>query len=177
MRRVHVVTLLGVVVMGTLLSGGRTLAVAQEGVRASHPAVGAWIVDADPEDPLNALGLAILTADGTAIGTTGEGTTAIGVWAPTSDTTADVTFTGVTNGPAYVTVRASVQVASDKQSFTGTFTTESVFDPAHGGTSGEIGPGAVEGTRMPVQGPGTPVASFAEFFPQPNGTPEATPVP
>jgi len=52
-----------------------------------------------------------------------------------------------------------------------------VFDPAHGGTSGEIGPGNVEGARMAAEAPGTPAASFAEFFRSPMGTPEATPLP
>ena len=50
----------------------------------------------------------------------------------------------------------------------------SPVDPS-GQSSGEIGPGMAEGTRREVEEPGTPVASFEEFFEQFEGTPEATP--
>jgi len=87
-----------------------------------------------------------------------------------------VTFTVVTDGPAQIVIRASIEVAADGQSFTGTFTDEFVFDPAGGGTSGEIGPGTITGTRLEAKAPGTPAMTFEEFLPQPKETPEATPV-
>jgi len=101
----------------------------------------------------------------------------VGTWEPAGDTSANLTFTVVGHGPGSIVIRASIDVAPDGQSFTGTFTNEFVFDPAGGGTSGEIGPGSIEDTRFAAEAPGTPVASFEEFFAAPSATPEATPAP
>lgn len=64
-------------------------------------------------------------------------------------------------------------MAADGQSFTSPYTNE-VVDPSCT-SSGEIGPGTAEGTRIEVEGPGTPVVSFEEVFGGVEGTPEATP--
>jgi hypothetical protein len=61
-------------------------------------------------------------------------------------------------------------VAPDGRALTVDYTI-AVLDPATGEWSGEIGPGRAAGTRMVVEAPGTPVASFEEAF----GTPGATP--
>jgi hypothetical protein len=63
-------------------------------------------------------------------------------------------------------------VTSDGQSFTAGYTSE-VLDAATGEWSGQIGPSTAEGTRMPVEAPGTPVGSFEDVFGA--ATPEATP--
>jgi hypothetical protein len=166
--------LLTVVVLGTVFAGGR-LVTAQESETASHPAVGSWLVETDPADADYYPRMITLSADGSALFISGHQTTAVGAWTPASDTTADLTFTQVTDGPAYIKIRAGIEIAPDGQSLTGTFTFEAVFDPAGGGTSGEIGPGTITGTRMVAEAPGTPTSSFEEFFAVPGATPEATP--
>jgi hypothetical protein len=67
-------------------------------------------------------------------------------------------------------IRASIEVAPDGQSLTATYTLEFI-DP-DGTSSGEIGPGMAEGTKLAVEPMGTPVASFEEAFEAPAATPE-----
>ena len=169
------VALAVVVLLGVALVGGSHFASAGETATGSHPAVGSWLVSSDPGDAEYSPRLMTLAADGTAMFVSGETTTAVGAWQPTGDTSAAASFTLVTNGPAYIVIRAAIDLAPDGQSFTGTFTLEAVFDPAGGGTSGEIGPGTIDGTRLVAEAPGTPVASFEEFFPPAEGSPGATP--
>jgi len=176
MRRTSVLSLSAVVLLGTLLIGGGRFVTAQEIEMADHPARGSWTVASDPGDAEYSPRLAILSADGGAFFVSGYETTGVGAWEPTSDTGANVTFTVVTDGPAQIVIRASIEVAPDGQAFTGSFTNEAIFDPAGGGTSGEIGPGTLAGTRLAAEAPGTPVMTFEEFFAPPAGTPEATPV-
>lgn len=175
MRRSTIILLLAIVTFGTLIGGGR-LATAQDASLANHPAKGSWAVASDPGDTDYSPRLAILSADGGAFFVSGEMLTGVGSWEPTGETTAAVTFVVVTNGPAQVVIRAGIEVAPDGESFAGTFTNEFVFDPAGGGTSGEIGPGTLTGTRLAAEAPGTPSASFEDFFSVPDASPEATPV-
>jgi hypothetical protein len=177
MRYLAPVLILAAFFVGTSVFGGDRFAAAQNLDAGHHPAVGSWRVHREPENSTYPVELMILSADGAVLDFGAfSGATGVGRWEPTSADAATATFTLVTNGPAYIVVRASVKFAPDGQSFTGTYTDEMVFDPEHGGTSGQIGPGVVTGTRMTAEAPGTPVASFAEFFPHPAGTPEATPV-
>lgn len=176
MRRTSVVFLSVVILLAGGVIGGGRFAVAQAPGRAEHPARGSWMVESDPGDTEYSPRMMILSADGGAIFVSGYMMTGVGSWEPTSETTAAVTFTVVTNGPALVTIRAAIETAPDGGAFTGTFTNEFVFDPAGGGTSGEIGPGTIGGTRLAVEAPGRPAMSFEEFLPPPDGTPEATPV-
>jgi len=176
MRWISALSLSAVVLLGALLIGEGRFVTAQEIEMADHPARGSWTVASDPGDAEYSPRLAILSADGGAFFVSGYETTGVGAWEPTSDTGANVTFTVVTDGPAQIVIRASIEVAPDGQSFTGSFTNEAIFDPVGGGTSGEIGPGTLAGTRLAAEAPGTPVMTFEEFFAPPAGTPEATPV-
>ncbi len=177
MRRRTPVLLLAALTLAVLLAGGRALAAAQGTDSSAHPAVGTWLVDADPADPVNPLELSVLSADGGVVDLGADGASGAGRWEPTGDASANVTFTIFFPDGARVVVRADVEIAADGQSFAGTYTNEFFFDPTSGEGSGEIGPGRVEGTRVAAEGPGTPVASFEEFFAQFGGTPEATPAP
>lgn len=176
MRRISMFVLSVAVLLGVQLSGGGLFVAAQEQGHTDHPAVGTWLVESDLSDAEFTPRLVTLAADGTASFVSGQQTTALGAWESMDDTTAVLTFIAVTNGPAYIEIRSTIDLASDAQSFTGTFTIEAVFDPAGGGTSGEIGPGTLTGTRITPTAPGTPTGSFEEFFPQPEGSPEASPV-
>lgn len=177
MRRTNVIPLLAVMLASAVLIGGGRFAAAQDPGQADHPATGAWATESEPGDAEYSPRLVILSADGSALFVSGYETMGIGSWEPSGDTTAIVTLTAVTDGPAKVVIRASIEIAPDGDSFTGTFTNEFVFDPAGGGTSGEIGPGTIEGTRLVAEAPGTPTMSFEDFLPSPEGTPDATPVP
>jgi hypothetical protein len=171
MHRYGVVLLAAVMMLGTLIVGGHVFA-AQDATPvtpAEHPLVGAWLVDAEPENPDNQLELDIFSADGTLTGVLVDGVTA-GVWEPTGENTANITFRFLDVEGSGI-IRASIEVAPDGESFTGTYTLEFI-DP-DGTSSGEIGPGLVEGTRLAVEPMGTPVASFEEAFgAEPAATPE-----
>jgi hypothetical protein len=171
MRRISALLFSAVILLATPLIGGGRFASAQETDSTEHSARGSWNVTTDPGDAEYSPRLVILSADGGAIFVSGYGTTGIGAWEPTGETSATVTFTMVTNGSAQIVVRASIEVAPDGQAFTGTFTNEVVFDPAGGGTSGEIGPGTISGTRLMAETPGTPTQTFEEFFALPGATP------
>jgi len=176
MRRVGVQLLSVVVLLGTLVIGGVTFATAQGATPANysdHPLVGSWLVDSAPKDPENPLELATIFPNGTMINSAANGTNGHGVWEPTGDNTATLTFYVFLEGFQLV-IRANVEVAPDGQSFTSPYTNE--FIEASGESSGEIGPAMAEGRRLELQAPGTPVASFEEVFGQFEGTPEATPV-
>lgn len=175
MRRTNLLSLFAAVLLGIVLTGGSHVAVAQVPSLGDHPANGSWTVTADPGDAEYSPRLMILSADGGAIFISGYETTGVGAWEPTGQTTAVVTFVVVTDGPAQIVIRASIEIAPDGQAFTGMFTNEIMFDPASGGTSGEIGPGAISGTRLVAEAPGTPTQTFEEFFAMPGATPEATP--
>ena len=151
--------------------GGRSLVAAQDGDTASHPIVGTWLVDFAPADPNGTFNVAVFAADGTMIDSSAEGGAAGGVWSATGETTADATYVILTDGPAHIVVRASIEVAADGQSFSGTYTNEYVIDKTGETTSEEIGPGTFEGKRIVVEAPGTPSSSFEDFFPQ--ATPES----
>lgn len=174
MRRTSLWVFSAVVLLVMALAGGSPSA-AQGLDGNDHPAVGSWNVESGPGDAEYSPRLVILTVDGSARFVSGQQTTGVGAWQSMGDTTAVVTFVVTTDGPAYILIRARIDLASDGQSFTGTYTMEVVFDPAGGGTSGEVGPGTLAGTRVSAEAPGTPAASFAEFFPEPEGTPAATP--
>ena len=172
MRRFSVLLLSAIVLLGTVLTGGGAFATAQDTDFADHPLVGPWDLDTDTENPENPRSWASFTADGTYLQVDVDGPV-IGVWEPTGDATGVLTFSFVDEDGTTGTVRGSLEVAPDGQSVTATYTLEFV-DPS-GQSSGEIGPGTAEATRMEAEAPGTPVASFEEAFAAVEGTPEATP--
>ena len=175
MRRFGVFLLVAVVLLGTALIGGGAFVTAQETDVADHPLVGIWVVDMAPEDPANPSEQAIIAADGTMVEFAADTPAGYGVWEPTGDTTANMTFAVLFDDGSRRLVHASVEVATDGESFTATYTNEFFLNPSPGQSSGEIGPAMAEGTRLVAKGPGTPIASFEEFFAQAGGTPEATP--
>lgn len=180
MRRISIF-LAAVVLAGAIIPFWGRFGAAQTDAVNGHPAVGSWLVESDPDLAAISIRTLVVGADGTALAISSvapNGSTGAGVWEPTGDSSAILTFTLVTDGPAYIVLRASIDIAADGQSFTGTFTDEAIFDPTSPeGTGGEIGPGRLTGTRLTAQAPSTPVASFEEFFGVPEGTPSATPVP
>ncbi len=177
MRRTNVFLLSAVVLLGTLLVGGGGFVAAQDATpedSMGHPLIGSWFLDTETENPENLLSLVRFSADGGYVEIDADGSTSLGAWEPTGDTTANLTFSFVDEESGTATIRASLEVAPDGQTFTASYTLE-FADPATGESSGEIGPGTAEGTRITVEGPGEPAASFEDFFGGFEGTPEATP--
>lgn len=148
---------------------------AQDPSATDQVAVGTWLVESNLGDAEYSIRLMTLGADGSAIFASGQQTTGLGSWEATSDTTAIATFAAVTNGPAWISIRVQLDFAPGGQSFAGVYTIEAILGSPDGETSGEIGPGTLSGTRLVAEAPGTPVASFEEFFPPQSGTPAATP--
>ncbi len=139
-----------------------------------HPAIGTWIIDSSPEDPSNPLELATVAPGGIIINAFPDGT-AYGSWAATGDQTADATFVTPANDPeagflGFFTVRTSIEVAEDGQSFTGTYTIEypAAMAEAMGMPVGQYGPGEVTAQRVAVEPMGEPVGPI----PQEEGGPE-----
>jgi hypothetical protein len=147
--------------------------VAAAGVAAQdpseHPAIGAWIVDATPEDATDPPGLLTLAPGGILIDADPEWT-AYGSWAATGDLTADATFLFPFADPecgclvGYGTIRASLDVAEDGQSFTGTYTIEPPAGVAEamGLPVGQFGPGEVTAQRIAVEAMGEPVGPIPD---------------
>ena len=152
---------------------------AQDVTTQGHPLVGTWLVDNDPAAENNVPENITFTSDGTLIDVQGSDT-ALGVWEATGATNANVMFTlyyGDDNDvfAGGYTVRASVEVGADGNSFTGQYTIE-VLNP-DGTTTGQAGPGTVTATRVIAEAPGTPVMTTEELFGSfGEGTPEASPV-
>ena len=91
--------------------------------------------------------------------------TGYGSWAATGERSADATFLVPQNDPeagfvGYATIRTSIEVAEDGQSFAGTYTIEfpAAMAEAMGLPVGQLGPGEVTGQRIAVEPMGEPVA-------------------
>jgi hypothetical protein len=133
-----------------------------------HPAIGAWAVDATPEDATDPPGL-VTIAPGGIITDVDPEWTGYGSWAATGDRTADATFLFPFADPeggllGYGTIRTSIEVAEDGQSFTGTYTIEPPTGVAQamGLPVGQFGPGEVTGQRISVEPMGEPVGPIPE---------------
>jgi hypothetical protein len=148
---------------------------------AEHPAVGAWIIESSPEDATDPLELALIAPGGLITNAAPDGN-GYGSWAATGDRTADATFLIPFNDPeagflGFATIRASIEVAEDGQSFAGTYT----FEPpagmaeAMGLPVGQLGPGEVTGQRVAVEPMSEPVGPLPEEPEE--GSPAGSPPP
>ena len=168
MRRFMSVALVltGLLMATTMATPG---VVAQDGSTsmAGHPMVGTWLItDPTGVEPPE---LFVATADGIAISGSVEGT-GYGSWAATGDRSADATIRFPWLDPeagflGIATMRASVEVSEDGQTFAGTYTAElpAALAEAMGVPVGELGPGDVSGTRVVVEPMGEPVAPMPEM--------------
>lgn len=155
MRTVRTTLISGMVAI-TLLLVPLTVAFAQEATVASHPVVGAWIVDAEPSNPGVNLHTSVFYADGTTTDSS-PGSTGAGVWVPTGEQTADVSFVEIVadedGRQATVTINTSLEVSEDGQSWSGMNSVH--FSPEmseyFGAPEGEFGPMAVNATRINLE--------------------------
>lgn len=167
----------GLAVLATLALAAGVMAApvaAQDGSMAEHPFVGAWIIDPTPQDPSDPPDLFTVAAGGTVTSASSDGIGS-GAWSASGDHSADVTFVVPSVDPeagfmGLLTVRASVDVADDGASFSGTYTLEfpAAVSEAFGMPAGEVGPGEVTGQRVSVEPMGEqvgPIPDFSELAP------------
>jgi hypothetical protein len=148
---------------------------------ADHPVTGAWLIDTDPTCDCPPDQVVVLGPGGTLVDWS-PSAAGYGTWASTGDRTADVTFLqpqsdGQGGFAGFATIRSSVEVAPDGQSFAGTFTVEfpAAVAEATGLQPGEYGPGPVTGQRIAVEAMGTPVGPLPQEQPGPEASPGASP--
>jgi hypothetical protein len=151
-----------------------------------HPAVGVWLTDGSPEDTTDPLDLLTVAPGGIVTIALPDGT-GYGPWAATGERSLDATFLAAQRDPecdclvGYATIRTSIEVAEDGQSFAGTYTVEfpAGMAEALGAPVGQLGPGDVTGQRIAVEPMGEPVGPLLEESgPEPAAsppTPEASP--
>jgi hypothetical protein len=176
---VVLLTLMGALALGSHIAAQDAATpepMAQDAATEDHLLVGTWIADTDLTDPANPQETFIFTADGAFISVE-TGDAALGTWAATGASTAILTlaeFEVDEEGNALaITIRATIEVGADGNSFTADYTLE-VTGP-DGTSTGEAGPAQASGSRLVAEAPGTPVMTLDELFGAFEGTPEATP--
>ena len=159
-----------VVLLGLLASGVSTRAqdatpdaMSAMMATATHPIVGAWELDNDPDHPGTEISYVVFHADGTylEIGTGGQAD--VGVWEPTGERTADVTFFFADVEPdPDVVVRGVGKMAAEVDATGNALTAPFTFEAhAADGTVPFSGQFLALGTRlevMPMVPLGTPAA-------------------
>jgi hypothetical protein len=129
----------------------------------AHPIVGTWNTETSSGDP----GDVVFSADGSVVSVDSDGAT-LGVWEPTGPSTVALMFSGLIpaeeagSGGGRFTIRGTLEVAADGQSFSGDYTVE--LSGVEGMPTGEYGPDSVTGTRVVVEPMGTPVGPIEELF-------------
>jgi hypothetical protein len=162
-----------------LALGPRSVAAATPGLStAGHPLVGTWFLTTSSANPTNADDLFSLHADGTYVEANADGSVRLGVWEPTSATTATLTITAYSRDAAGasaggITLRLTITLNPDGNSYVAEGTIE--LTAPDGSKSGQAGPVRGDATRMLVEAPSHPVMTPEELFGGAAGTPEATP--
>jgi len=173
-----VASVLAILLMGLFAAGRTARTAAQDGTPAAmagHPLVGAWLLDADTDDPENPPALVVFSSDGVYTQADYDGSVGVGSWEPTGPTSGALTFfqqfpNEDEDFGGSTVVRATIEATDDGETFTASYTLE--FVEPDGASDGEIGPGTATATRIAVEPMGTPVASFDEAFAEPEaGTP------
>jgi hypothetical protein len=136
---------------------------AQAQATDADPIVGTWATDVSPSDGAGPDGLTVFLPGGVVLDLRG-GTVGAGTWSATGANSADVTIASPAGDPGadfagFVTIRASVEVSDDGQTFSGTYTLEfpAGLSESSGLPAGELGPGDVTGQKVALEPMGTPV--------------------
>lgn len=141
-------------------------------VVTTHPLTGTWIVRMDGNE---APGLINFSSSGTAQQTSDTGDVGLGVWSPTGLNSATSTIffqdlRGEDMSRGWKIIRGDNTVHDDGMTFTGVYTVQ-FRARGNGASSGEIGPGSVEGQRISPEPVGTPVLPLDMLETHPNATP------
>jgi hypothetical protein len=152
------------VLLASMTVAPAVLAEDEPGIATEHPLVGSWLIQdvglAEPPDIL-------MVAPGGILAEAGPEGTGYGSWAPAGGQEAELTFLLGLQDPdagfvGYSVFRAAVEVASDGQSLSGTYTVEPPAElaAAFGIEAGQLGPGEITGQRIVVEPMGDPVATI-----------------
>ncbi len=154
---------------------------AQDTSTSEHPLVGAWVIHPFPNDPSRE-DFFIINPGGTVLDYDSQSQTGVGAWTSTGDRTADLSFDQMVTAPdgslvGLTVIRASVNVAEDGQSLTGSWTLELPAAAAEmaGAPAGQLGPSDVTGERIAVEPPGSTVGPMPAAPNEASPSPEASP--
>lgn len=152
-----------------------TALAAQQASSLAHPLVGVWEMSVDlGEGDTGCPAQISFSPSYDSVQVDCEGVVAVGVWEPTSETSANLTITAYNPDQGRYMIRLAIDVAEDGQSFTGSFTFEFI-DAETGEGLGQYGPGTATATRQAAEAPGTPVGTISEMFAQFEPAAEASP--
>jgi hypothetical protein len=167
-RSIATMSILGVLLLSLVTALPGTAAQEANLDTATHPLVGAWLLDALPDVDGNPPAITTFHADGSISEIGGQGEVGAGTWLPTSPQGADATIVSQIRDAdggfiGLQTVRASLDVSAD-DALTGTWTLEppSAMAIPAGMPVGELGPGQVVARRIDVQAPGETVGPIPE---------------
>ena len=183
MRRLSVLLVVSAVVLLGFALNGLSPTSAQDGTpvaTASHPLVGAWVIDISAEDPSGpqeatvAPNVTVFTDEGLVLNTAPGAGSDVGAWEATSARGAALIFVGLIEEEDFagtVIIRATVELDETGDSFSGPY---SYTVAASDGTVVDAGRDMARGTRItvePVEAEGTPLAAVPTWMPQAAGTP------
>ncbi len=122
--------------------------------------VGTWFLTTSSANPTNADDMFSLHADGTYVEANADGSVRLGVWEPTSPTTATLTIAAYSRDAAGasaggITLRLTLTLNPDGNSYTAEGTIE--LTAPDGSLSGQAGPVRGDAKRMLVEAPGPPI--------------------
>ena len=164
-RRVAILVVLGVLVLGSSLAGGRILAQEADGVPAEHPLVGSWLI-VFPDNPAAPPSLYTFGADGTVVGSSVAGARH-GTWEATGDRVGAFTVLGLAGDEqtaflGLLQLSGSIDVAADGNEFTLVYHAAAIAPD--GTVLPSVGPFTARGLRIlvePPTAPGTPTLGEA----------------
>ena len=183
MRRLSVLLVVSAVVLLGFALNGLSPTSAQDGTpvaTASHPLVGAWVIDISAEDPSGpqeatfAPNVTVFTDEGLVLNTAPGAGSDVGVWEATSARGGALTFVGLIaeeDVAGTVIIRATYELDETGDSFSGPYSYTVV---ASDGTVVDAGRDMARGTRItvePVEAEGTPLAAVPTWMTQAAGTP------
>lgn len=159
-RAISIITILAASLLAIALAAPGVIAEDESGSMAEHPAVGAWLMDDS--------GTALLHADGTFSSFNPSGEPVFGVWAPGDDGTVNITFAipNTAEDGTFVgrtIVRVDSTLSDDGMTTMVSATVE--LPTTDGGTTGQLGPILLTGTKLAVEAPGEPVGPYPPDMP------------
>ena len=173
-RSISIITLVATLALALAALAPGVAAQGEPNATTDHPIVGAWSVDAGNDQSLE---LMLFGPGGTLLDASPD-ELAVGAWTATGDRTVDITFLTIPSAPdeGSFTIRASLEVAEDGNSFSGTYSfgLSPEIAASFGMGPGEYGPGEVTGKRIEAGPMGDLVGPMPDFGQAPSADPGAS---